>query len=248
MRVLGGRAPYAPRHRNVHLRRLAFIGDSYVFGQGVFPEQTLPARTEHHLNETTDRLAVEAVNLGGNGYNTWNTWLSFKRCTQIFDGVIVTLCSNDAQLFGRTLQLDYGNVATELWEPDHPFHDVLKSCFDDIAAHCASNRLPVIVCFYNLWEGRALARVSEIIDALCAERNIPFVDFFAHFAERKIPLKELHVSEPELHPSALAHDAAARHLARRIRDLGWTEAAEQTSLRLVADEILSAAEEMVGVD
>jgi hypothetical protein len=227
---------------------LAFIGDSYVFGQGVFPEQTLPARTQRHLNETTDGLAVETINLGGNGYNTWNTWLSFKRCVQIFDGVVVTLCSNDAQLFGRTLQLDYGNVATELWEPDHPFHDTLKFCFDDIANFCASNTLPAMVCFYNLWEGRALARVSEVIGALCSERAIPFVDFFAHFAARQIPLRELHVSEPELHPSALAHDAAARHLARRIRDLGWLPASDQPSLRAVADGIISATKEMVGVD
>ena len=219
MRTLAGRSYWGPRERNRHLRRFAFIGDSYVFGQGVGPDETLPACAERYLNEAYGGWPVEAVNLGVSGYNIWNSWLAFKRTPQVYDAIILTLCNNDAQLFERTFGVAYEN-RVPLWDKEHFFNKLITACFDDISTFVKTQNIPIAVCYYNFWAAKEQVRIGQIIGDLCDSHGIPFVDFFSHFTERSLPLADLMVSEGDYHPSKLAHDAAARHLVLR---LGITE-------------------------
>jgi lysophospholipase L1-like esterase len=254
MRVLAGRGYWQPQQRIAQLRRYAFLGDSYVFGQGVEPDETLPARSERHLNEISGGAPVEAVNFGVCGYNIWNAWFSFKRVPQVFDGAVLVVCSNDAQLLGRTYNVDYGGRTTELWQPDHAIHDALSACLDDLAAFSRGAGLSVAVCYYNVYPGQPLerqrwsTRIAEAVAKLCAERALPFVDLASHIAGRKIPDTELVVGEADYHPSALVHDAAARHLARALREQGWLADTGKVDLIDAPERIASIAHAMIETD
>src|SRR5450755_3557293 len=100
MRVIGGRRNCFPRCRVEGLRRYAFVGDSFTYGLGVAPDQTLPAAAERQMNDVCSASPVEAINFGINGYNLWNSWLGFKTALQVYDGLVVTVCCNDMELFG----------------------------------------------------------------------------------------------------------------------------------------------------
>ena len=254
MRILAGRSYWRPRQRLDKLRRFAFLGDSYVFGQGVSPDETLPARTERHLNEMFGATVIEGVNFGVCGYNAFNAWLSFKRVPQVFDGAILVLCSNDAQLLGRTYNIDYGGQTTELWEPDHAIHEALRSGFDDMAAHSRSTGLPLAVCYYNVYPGQPLGlqkwskRIAEIIEGLCTTRGLSFIDVASHIAGRNISDSQLVIGEADYHPSALVHDAAARHLALALRERGWLGEAEKTNVAQTPAVVVSTARAMIETD
>jgi hypothetical protein len=253
MRVLGARGYWQPRRKISGLRRYAFLGDSYVFGQGVGPQETFPARFERHFNELSSDWAIEAVNHGVSGYNLWNSWLSFKNTPQVYDGVVLTLCANDAQLFGRTFDLHYEGSAGDLWEPSHDVHHAVVACFDDIARFSEQTELRTAICYYTTWPEIPLSRqswsirIAEIIRDLCTARSLEFVDITAHLSERNIAPAQLVVSEADYHPSALTHDAAARHLALALRDKNWL-GGECDPERGAAAAIVAAVRSMVEGD
>jgi hypothetical protein len=250
MRALAGRGYWLPQQRITAIKRFAFIGDSYVFGQGVAFDETLPACTERHLNEIPGAAPVEAVNLGVCGYNFWNAWLSFKRAPQVYDGVVLVLCCNDAQLFGRTFNADHAGETTALWLPDSPLHPVLESAFDDIADFARKTGTKLAICYFNVMgdrpyaEQRWSARIAEAIGGRCVARSLRFVDMHAHFVERRFPAETSVVGEADYHPSKAAHDAAARHLASQLREWGWLR--DQTGDAATA--ITSAASALIGSD
>jgi len=60
------------------LRRALCVGDSFVFGEGLRDEDTMPARLEAELNAPgPDRW--EVLNLGVHGYGTDQQWLRLQR-------------------------------------------------------------------------------------------------------------------------------------------------------------------------
>ena len=116
MRIRESRGSILAKHRIGGLRRFAFAGDSFTYSQGVPPTSALPECAARHLNELSVNWPVEAINYGVCGYNLWNDWLAFKNSPQIFDGLILTLCHNDADLFCRTYKIQYQEPRADLWE------------------------------------------------------------------------------------------------------------------------------------
>lgn len=68
--ALGFRGPdWAPAKQNNKLR-IALLGDSNIFGQGVSDDETLPYYLEKNLNNKFKTPAVEILNFGASGYDT----------------------------------------------------------------------------------------------------------------------------------------------------------------------------------
>jgi hypothetical protein len=245
MRVREGRSDVCPATRIAGLRRYAFIGDSFTYGQGVPPDATLPAQVERRMNELMPGDAVEAVNLGVCGYNLWNNWLSFKALPQVYDGVVLVLCSNDADLFGRSYKLAYAEPRDVLWEATHPFGQAVAACFNDIAAYSKAFSLPVAVCFYNFWNYPPALRTAEILRGLCVARDLLFIDSCAHLNDRNFPNEDLQVSEADAHPSAKVHDAVGRYVADVLRRQGWFGQQDAKRLRLAPACINDAVGAMI---
>jgi hypothetical protein len=248
MGVLLGRGDWPPCFRIESLRRYAFIGDSHTYGSGVAPNQTLGANAERQLNALLPAWPVECVNLGVAGHNLWNSWLAFKELPQVYDGVVLALCNNDADLFGRTYQLVYASLDPTRWERNHPFGELIARGFDDIAAFSREQSLPIAVVYYSAYGGRDQVRIGEIVRDLCASRGLCFIDTLAHYRDRNLALADLVVSAADGHPSALAHEAVGRHLAATLKRQGWFRAYEEPAISVVPERILAAARAMVEID
>src|SRR5215467_4257086 len=248
MRVLMGRGDWRPGFRIPGLRRYAFIGDSHAYGSGVRPDETLPANAERQINELLPAWPVEAVNLGVPNYNLWNSWLAFKHGPQVYDGLVLVLCCNDADLFNRTYNVHYAEPQPTRWESDGPFGQAVSCCFDEIASFSQERSLPVAVVYYNACDNRGQLRIGEIIGDLCASRGLLFIDSFAHYRERNFALADLQVSSTDPHPSGMAHEAVGRHLAAAMRRKGWFGEYDASAIAAAPPRILEAAKAMVETD
>jgi hypothetical protein len=248
MRVLMGRGDWRPGFRIPALRRYAFIGDSHAYGAGVAPDQTLPANAERQMNELLPAWPVEAVNLGVPNYNLWNSWLAFKHGPQVYDGVVLALCCNDADLFNRTYHVNYSEPQQTRWESAHPFGKAVARCFDEIASFSQEGSLPVAIVYYNAHDNQGQLRIGEIIADLCASRGLPFIDTLAHYRDRNFARADLQVSSVDPHPSAMAHEAVGRHLAATLRREGWFGEDDASAIAAAPDRILEAARALVETD
>jgi hypothetical protein len=248
MRVMMGRGDWRPGVRIESLRRYAFLGDSNVYGHGVAPDQTLSAYAERQMNELLPGWPVEAVNLGVCGYNLWNSWLAFKHGPQVYDGVVLGLCNNDSELFGRTYNAAYSEPAQTRWEHTHPFASAVTSCFDDIASFSRERSLPVAVVHFNAFQAEGMLRIGQIIGDLCASRGLCFIDTFSCYRERNFAFTDVVVSSADVHPSAMAHEAVGRHLVALLRRQGWFREYEASAIVAAPGRILAATRAMIETD
>jgi len=239
------RGDWWPAARIEGLRRYAFIGDSTVYGTGVAPNETLPFFAERFLNEAQTSWPVEAVNLGVCGYNIWNSWLGFKASPQVYEGVVLALCINDAEMFSRTFDLRLPQGHFKTWEPDHPFRLALAACFDDITAFCQQAALPAAVIVCNQFGSSEDRRAAEIIGELCAARGLLFFETFPLFIEHKYAVEDLYVSRSDGHPSALAHKTTARRLVMEMARLGWFRGVDGSQIGPAPERILAATNIMI---
>jgi hypothetical protein len=248
VRNLYGRGDWRPGIRIEGILRYAFIGDSFMYGPGVAPNQTLPANAGRQMNEMLPAWPVEAVNLGVPGYNLWNSWLSFKHAPQVYDGIVLVLCNNDSELLGFTCQIFYSEPPQTRWESTHPFGQAVALCFDEIAAFSQERSLPVAIIFSNPYDSPGQARIGGIIGDLCAKRSLCFIDTLALYRDRNFKLDDLQVSSANRHPSAIAHEAVGRHLAMTLKRQGWFDKYDDSSIGAAPGRILAGAKAMVETD
>jgi hypothetical protein len=248
MRVISGRRNCFPRCRVEGLRRYAFIGDSFTYGLGVAPDQTLPAAAERQMNDVCSASPVEAINFGINGYNLWNSWLGFKTALQVYNGLVVTVCCNDMELFGRTYGIEYQLPRSPTWEKTHPCGQAVESCFQEIAEFSRELSLPVAVCYYNLFDTSAPIRIGEIIRDLCASYGFPFIDSLVPIRALPLTRDDLRVSEADDHPSARVHEAVGRYLVQTLRRHGWFGEQQIMPMNATADCIAKSVRAMIETD
>ena len=95
---------YGFRDRDFHTgdihqgrRRIAFIGDSVLFGLMENVDDIFVSKYEAYVNEQAGRHAVETLNFGVDGYNTLQISELLKKIVVQFkpDEVIYVLCVND---------------------------------------------------------------------------------------------------------------------------------------------------------
>lgn len=73
---LGFRGPEFLKTRPVHRKRIAFLGDSFTFGEGVRDDRTFAVKTARYLNAMVpegEPTRYESLNFGVGGYNTHQT-------------------------------------------------------------------------------------------------------------------------------------------------------------------------------
>lgn len=248
MRVFYGRGDWQPGVRIEGLLRYAFIGDSFAYGAGVAADETLSANAERQINELLPEWPVEAVNLGVSGFNLWNDWLNFETVPQVYEGVVLVLCNNDAEFFGRAFGIAYPMPHETRWKAAHPFGRQVARCFDRIAEFSKRQSTPVAVVYYNTHEIASQIRISEILGEHCAARGLCFIDTLAHYRERKFTPAEMLVSWANHHPSAKAHEAVGRHLVATLRRRGWFDKFGGSEIAGAPARISAAARAMVETD
>ncbi len=244
MRTLYSRGDWQPRTRIEGLRRYAFIGDSMTFGAGVAPDESLPACAERQMNGACLDGPVETVNFGVSGYNLWNSWFDFKNAPQVYDGVVLTVCTNDSEMFGRTYRTAYNEPNLPMWEKGHFCGHSIAWNFEEMALFSRENGLPIAICFYYLWDFKGTQRVRQILAELCALHGFPFIDSMVAIAERNFSRDSMVISECDPHPSVIVHEAVGRHLARTLDQNGWFGVREAAPIDRITERILAVARSM----
>ena len=245
IRVRESRGSFLARHRIEGLRRFAFVGDSFTYSQGVPPNSTMPECTGRSLNELSLNWPVEAINYGVSGYNLWNEWLAFKNSPQIYDGLVLTLCHNDADLFCRTYKIRYEEPRSDLFEVTHPYGAAVVKCFEDIKAFSTVSKLPVAICFYNCWKDDSSLRTGQIIKDLSDRFGLLYIDTQDHLKERNYTKGRLQVSAADGHPSQEVHAIVGKHIADTLHRNGWLNDHEELSAQRGAERVLHAAKDLV---
>ena len=207
-----------------------------VYGQGVGPDQTLTYFLERELNKATLNGLFEVTNCGVSGYNLWNSLTSFQGRPQAFDAVVLVLCNNDADLFGRTGDLQYPNDG-HCWLSSALSLTLAQTALQSFKSWLAET--PLILSYYSVWDSPIERAIRKTVHQLATELDIPYVDLFEEFQNRGIKSRELHVSKDDSHPSVLAHNLAARALARAAGAERWLvefnrcETLEEVALALI---------------
>jgi hypothetical protein len=196
---------------------------------------------------TVARLARRGRQLGPERLQPLD-WLTFKQSLQVYDGVVLPLCNNDADFFGRSYHIRYPRPQQAIWECNHPCGAAVARCFDDIALFSPQTSLPIAVCYFNAWDRPDQLRICEIIGDLCAARSLPFIDTFSHYRSPNFVRADLVVGSADFHPSAMALDAIGRHLAATLRQHGWFREYDTPTIDKAADRILTSARTMVEAD
>ncbi|MDX1501050.1 MAG: SGNH/GDSL hydrolase family protein [Thermoanaerobaculia bacterium] len=79
--------------------RIVAVGDSFTWGDGVWPEDAYPARIERRLAATEPRVPVQVINWSRRGWNTAQAWRSIEDDLDRLDPDVLVLgyCINDAE-------------------------------------------------------------------------------------------------------------------------------------------------------
>jgi lysophospholipase L1-like esterase len=207
--------------------RILCVGDSMTYGQGCLITETFPFQLEKILNSVFWNEQVEVINAGICGYSIYDAWnryldkfLRFKP-----DLVIVTICDNDAELYNhrettneREVQMNYIEFSETCYDPKGEHFPYFRLLLKDIAQHVHSQGTPVLIAFYDIHGGLHREQIMPLITEACQNSGLPFADLSEDFLDTAAAThnKLLKVSESDAHPSAIAHEIAARRLARFI--------------------------------
>ncbi len=79
--------------KDKNIKRIAFFGDSFTFGEGVKDNDIFTKRIEDYLNKTDQKVKYECLNFGVGGYNTEQSLLLLKEIIlKKYSPDIVILC------------------------------------------------------------------------------------------------------------------------------------------------------------
>lgn len=98
----GFRGPEFLLSRPANRRRIAFLGDSFTFGEGVRDDRTFAVKTSRYLNELVpegDPTRYESYNFGVGGFNTNQTAVLLEETVLRYkpDVVVLAFTLNDAE-------------------------------------------------------------------------------------------------------------------------------------------------------
>lgn len=212
--------------------RIACLGDSFTFGQGVRAKDVFTARLEKLLNEhKRDRAAqFEVLNFGLCGYSTEQERLLYEQVVAAYQPqlVLLLMVENDDESFQAEKKRQSEAEARkskslfEVVDLARQYHDrVLGRDFTvcvaeakRLEAACQANgaRLAAVIfrCHVSpTWE--SLARTVR--DGL-AGTSVPVLDLYDAYFPRH-PLEQLMVFHGvDMHPNELAHQIAADQIER----------------------------------
>lgn len=197
-----------------HMLRVACIGDSMMYGQGVTPRQTLPAHLARFLNAAITNQLVWVDNFGESSGNVWDAWTLMKQRleSQHFDAIIFSVCNNDPILFDTMLEYPDSNPS---WDEDSIQFRQLAKLFGDMRDVCRQRAIIPTVLFYSLLSSDE--NIVTLFSRLIAGLEIINIEVFSFFREQmQGDLDRYIASEFDGHPSSLTHELVARRITTEL--------------------------------
>lgn len=209
------------------LCRVVCIGDSIMYGQGVWPRQTFPAHLTRMLNAAFPHHLVWCDNRGESSGNVWHAWDSFRRFADgnEVDVLILSICENDSQIFESNTVRYSNEHKLQYWEEHTPNWTLVRAVMEDLRQYCNNFFIHPIALFYTY--NKNFSGISNIVRRICEELCIDFIDLLEFFHDQSgISVREYQASPFDGHPSSLAHETCARRVAR-VLSREWVFRAER---------------------
>jgi hypothetical protein len=224
--------------------RVACIGDSMMFGFGGPSRHSFPAHLGRILNAAYPRNLVFVDNFGQTAGNVWNSWPLFKARADAmrFDAVVFSICQNDMELFNDSGAIYGADKRRHSFDQGTPTRAAGIDLLRDVACWQRATSIDLLVMFYSFH--RNDRPVVDKAKAMCSEAGVAMIDMLEFFQqETGMTVNTYRVSEFDGHPSNMAHEMAARRIAREMRARNFLARAPAT-----ADEgeaaLVRAAESM----
>lgn len=228
------------------MARVACIGDSMLYGFGGPGRHSFPHHLFRVLNAAYPEKLIFTDNFGQTSGNLWNSWPLLKALatSRRFDAVVFSMCHNDLELFSSN-GVSFDNDRLKTFMEGSPTWAAGSDMFAEIASWCDERSIDVLIIFYTFHPGdRAMI---DRVAARCSELNLPFVDVLDFFQrETALTVATYAVSEFDGHPSNMAHELAARRVAREFikcqflaaaaSAVGNVEARMVTAIRSMIDQ------------
>lgn len=211
-------AGFRDRERSVDSRdgalRIACLGDSYTFGQGVRSEDTFCHRLEDALNEADEPWGqeYEVLNFGVCGYCTRQERICYELRASEYQPqvVLVTMVHNDT--LSALEEQQNKELSTNAMDYSICVREILQ-----LNELCQKNgaRLGVVLFRHEKNSPQGIAMRDTIIEGL-RDTQIPILDLGETFL--KVTDVPLTVHRIDGHPNEIAHAIAARQLFRFLNE------------------------------
>ncbi len=233
---LGLRGPLCSRVKDVGTHRLAFLGDSLTFGEGVREADSLPEQVAGKLRAAAGR-SVECLNGGVGGFNTEQEVTLFRDLLLPYDPDVVVVVMNpgdgNSRIVSETgswwcshklerLSVVFSAVrsaARRAIMPPVP-QCIDESCFDALAELRdmlgPSRRLLVVIypCLDNLRRYPLKWLHDEVALRLRTE-GYDVIDLLPALRDHPAPCLTVHPRQ-DMHPNEVAHEAVATVIAEHL--------------------------------
>lgn len=227
--------------------RVACIGDSMMYGQGVLPRHTLPAHLNSVLNAAFPHHLVWCDNNGQSSGNIWNAWDAFRlhAADKDIDALVFSICQNDSQVFDSNTVRYHATEKLQYWLPGTPFRQLVDKTLAEVKSFCDERSIKPIVLFYSFVASDA--PIIEILKEICYEVGIAVLDMLNFFQnESGVSIREYCASPFDGHPSSLGHEACARHIARIMLSEEAFSPDKEVTDRPLSQAIGEACETLIG--
>lgn len=241
----GNRWPFTPANRIANSVRIALVGDSMVYGQGVPYTQTLGARLARHLNVARPGLWFDCQTFGLPGACAFHALARAEAHAAAIDPdvLVIALSQNDALMLRPQPPSE---IATgQSW---HDFSAHLSRAFTDFSTRwrAAGHTAHIAVVYFDSVASLGGIRPADVLRSVCADAGLLFLDGTEPMAGT--PVRDLSVSPVDSHVNATAHDLVARHVARALLSHGWIAGGSDYSDAAWLDSIEAAADALTASD
>lgn len=204
--------------------RIACLGDSFTFGQGVHDADVYVRQLETLLQ--SKGYKVEVMNFGVSGYSTRQERICFEQEVAKYkpDLVLVAMVTNDNLTIRQEKELGINRSyrgATQLVDQlkEKVFHrshgdfgyEVCAQELKQLQADCAAQNARLAVVIFANQSGGEWGMLEEAVREGLAGLPIPILSLAEVFGP--LPSSVLQVHEVDAHPNEIAHAIAARTIA-----------------------------------
>lgn len=239
------RWPFTPGGRIANSVRIAIVGDSMVYGQGVPYLQTLGPRLAKHLNIARPGLWFDCQTFGVPGACAFHALARAESQAAAIDPdiVLIGLSQNDALMLRP--QPPSAIATGQSWLDFAPIlREALHGFVDRWRA--AGHRAPIAVVYFDWCTDLAGVKPVDVLKPICEYADVTFVDGSEPLAGTASG--EWWVSPIDAHVNAAGHDRVARHVARAILAQPWLPASADYDDPSWIDAMASAADSLVNGD
>lgn len=224
------------RERPADTFRIACLGDSFTFGQGVHAADVFTQRLERQLNATrsADEPNYEVLNYGVCGYDTIQERLVYQRIASQFSPQVVLLVMVENDDMNFSLEREALEDASEtrtlravdlIRQQNRPRRSDFSGCVTEIGKlreSCQANGAKLAVCVFRNFEGERWTKLIEQVLAGLKGTDVPFLDLGKAILDGRTQEDMLvlwYDNQPlDGHPNELAHEIASRELERFLTE------------------------------